>query len=323
MANKRNNISFFIPVYNAENTIIESIESILVSNFIDGDELILVNDCSTDKTPEVISKYAEKYPSIKIINHIRNKGGGAARNTAIENAKNNLLFCLDSDNVLENNSIEPLYQYLSTCNAEVASFQSLYYFSKSIKEVDYVWTLKAGIFLKEIALTNELTPGAGGNYLFTKKSWVKAGGYPEYSGALDTWAFGIQQLLSDSKVVVLENSYYYHRLLENSYYIRDAWEKRKAISIRATQILIPYFDQIHENDINYMLSRKHRNNWFNRLDKRSIRIVENKKDKIYDGLEVKKIISYNGFIKTLKKVKQKINSIIVRKKSSASANKYD
>jgi len=313
----RNNISFFIPAFNCENTIIESIDSIMETNYIEGDELIITNDCSNDDTANVLEKCRLKYPHLKILNHIRNKGGASARNTSIENSKNELLFCLDSDNVLEKNSIEPLCEYLMSCNAEIASFQFLYYFSKSTRDIDYKWTLTAGTFPKEMALTDALTPGAGGNYLFSKKSWLKAGGYPEYSGALDTWAFGIQQLLTNSKMVVLEHSYYYHRLSEDSYYIRDAWKNRKAISLRATQILIPYFDQIHENDVNYMLSRRHRNNWFNKLDKRAIRIVDNKQDKIFDVLEIETVEPFQVFIKILVKVKQKINFVISQKSSKS------
>ncbi|MFD2582236.1 glycosyltransferase family 2 protein [Pedobacter vanadiisoli] len=273
----KHNISFFIPAYNCEATVAESIDSIMLDNFEEGDELIIVNDCSTDGTEKILTKYFEKYPFIKLVCHTRNKGGGAARNTAIELAKNELLFCLDSDNVLEKGSIKSIKKYLLENQADVVSFQLLQYFSKSTAEIDYTWTLKPGLFAKTDALAVGLTPGASGNYLFTKKSWLIAGGYPEFSGALDTWGFGIKQLLTDAKVMVLEDSFYYHRLLPTSYFLRDAWNKRKSISLRATQILIPFFDQISDKDIDYMLSTKNRYNWFENIEKRPISITEEKK----------------------------------------------
>lgn len=302
-------ISFFIPAYNCAKTIIESIDSIMQTNFTDGDEVIIVDDCSCDDTYKVIRATKEIYPILNIIRHSRNKGGGATRNTAVENAKHNLLFCLDSDNVLKKNSIHPLKQFFINEDADVASFQSLHFFSKSIQEIDYIWTLKAGVFPKELALSKELTPGSSGNYLFTKESWLKAGGYPEYSGALDTWGFGIQQLLTGSKFVVLGNSYYYHRLLENSYYMRDAFRRQKSISMRATQILIPYFDQIDDHDINYILSKKNRNNWYSKLDQRPLKIVTYKKNKIYDGSGLYEKGLKKTFGDMLRSVKQRLRTL--------------
>src|SRR3982751_5308900 len=107
-------ISFFIPAYNCAKTIAESVDSIMETNFADGDELIIVNDFSSDDISSILQELKKKYPAITIIDHKRNKGGAAARNTAVENAKNEFLFCLDSDNVLAPLSIEPLKKYLET-----------------------------------------------------------------------------------------------------------------------------------------------------------------------------------------------------------------
>lgn len=276
MRTKPINISFFIPAYNCSATIIEALDSIVDGNLKDGDELVVVNDCSTDSTAEVLENYAKKFP-VKVIHHHINKGGGAARNTAIEHCTHELLFCLDSDNILAPNSISNLKDYLIETSADAAVFQHLHYFSNSTKEVTNIWTLPQGEFKKSQALSQPYTPGSGGNYMFTKESWIKAGRYPDFSGSLDTWGFGLRQLLTGSKVVVLKDSFYYHRLLDNSYYLRDAWKRRKSISLRATQLLIPFFDHINDADINYILGKKHRYDWFDNLDKRPITIIANKR----------------------------------------------
>ncbi|MBC7401140.1 MAG: glycosyltransferase, partial [Mucilaginibacter sp.] len=72
-----NNISFFIPAYNCSDTITESVDSIMETNFMPGDELIIANDCSTDNTVDVLSILKIKYPVINILTHKRNKGGAA------------------------------------------------------------------------------------------------------------------------------------------------------------------------------------------------------------------------------------------------------
>lgn len=283
-----NNISFFIPAYNCAKTIEDAVLSILQTNFNTGDELIIVNDCSTDETQKVLDKLCDNYPIIKCFNHSRNKGGGAARNTAIENCRNELLFCLDSDNILEKNSIKILKNFLLENKAGIATFQHLHYFSSTIDKINEIWTLPAGVFTKQDCLSKSFSPGASGNYLFTKTSWINAGGYPEFAGALDTWGFGFRQLMTGSKMMILENTYYFHRLLPESYYLRDAWNRRKSVSLRGLQLLIPFLDQIDDRDINYIFSKKGRYTWRENMEKRPIRILNStKSNKVWGSHEVK------------------------------------
>lgn len=267
------NISFFIPAYNCAKTIAESVVSILETNFQQGDELIIVNDCATDDTAYVLDVLQEQYPLIQVINHKRNKGGAAARNTAVENAKNELLFCLDSDNVLAENSIRPLKEYLISTNADVCSFEEMRYFNSENKlKTTYVWK-----FLPETALADYMAdtrnPGSSGNYLFTKASWKKAGTYPEYAGALDTWGFGFNQLATGSKMVSLPNSFYFHRYGKESYYIRDM--NSRNMSLAALQIVLPHKDLFFPEDFNYITSEEGRYNWFDSMKDRPIKIKDN------------------------------------------------
>ncbi len=58
----KENISFIIPAYNCTDTLEESVDSIFNGNFEDGDEVIIVDDASTDDTPKIISNIKIKYP---------------------------------------------------------------------------------------------------------------------------------------------------------------------------------------------------------------------------------------------------------------------
>lgn len=73
-----------IPVYNAEKTIERAVKSV-ISNRINGEQIdiIIINDCSTDDTAEIISSLKTEYPGISIINTCENIGAGAARNVAL------------------------------------------------------------------------------------------------------------------------------------------------------------------------------------------------------------------------------------------------
>jgi glycosyltransferase involved in cell wall biosynthesis len=282
------NLSFFIPAYNCSKTIAESVDSIMETNFSDGDELIIVNDFSNDNTSEVLKKLKEKYPALITIEHLRNKGGAAARNTAVENAKHDLLFCLDADNVLEKNSVQALKEFIFTQKADIACFNELRYFSDTTSVIDEIWYFKPYVFTIEDLLCGKLSPGASGNYLFTKNSWIKANGYTEDLGALDTWAFGFKQLIENCKMVVMPGSYYFHRRGHESYYLRDAWNKRRSVSFRLIKLIITYADIINQNDVNYIFSKKGRFTWFDNLEKRPIRLTDKTKEEtVWDEHDVK------------------------------------
>ena len=134
MDKKNSKISFIIPAYNCADTIVESVESIFKRNFEDGDEVIIVNDASTDKTSQIIYILQKKYPAIKTISHNINKGSAAAgRNTGIDYSKNDLIFCLDSDNVLASGAVPALKKYILEQNADVAAFGEIRFFKNDIK----------------------------------------------------------------------------------------------------------------------------------------------------------------------------------------------
>jgi len=165
------NISFFMPVYNCAGTIRESVESIMEGNFSPGDELVIVDDDSTDNTEEVLHSLQEKYPEMRVFKHIRNKGGGAARNTAIENCRHPLLFCLDSDNVLVPGSIQKLKGFLESTGADVVAFERVHFFRDDKANVTHKWKFREHTTLAD-CLSCKKVPGSSGNYMFHKASGI-------------------------------------------------------------------------------------------------------------------------------------------------------
>lgn len=260
------NISFFIPAYNCEETLEESVDSILNGNFEQGDELIIVNDCSTDNTEGILEGLKIKYPLINIFRHETNKGGGAARNTAVQNASHPLLFCLDSDNILVPGSIQKLKEFLLDSGADVAAFQEIHYFVGGKENIINKWIYQDQITLADFFSRHDV-PGASGNYLFTKESWVRAGGYSESSGALDTHTFGFRQLATGSKMLTLPNTYYCHRQSIESYYVR--FSRNNNLSLPWEDIIAPFAHLIADADWQYMCGDG-KYTWFSELEKRPI-----------------------------------------------------
>jgi glycosyltransferase involved in cell wall biosynthesis len=257
-------ISYIIPAYNCEGTIAETLDSILDGNLVVGDEIVIVNDCSTDATKDILNRYDEKYDFVHVVNHAVNKGGAAARNTAVENARNSLIFCLDSDNVLEPASIPELKRYLLSEKAHAAAFQELRYFTQNPKNITHKWVFQAGEISFEDCLASVVVPISSGNYLYTKESWILAGGYPEYARALDAWGFGLRQLALGQKMVVLKGTGYLHRHGHESYWVRET--KKGKTSLTALQILIPFIDQLKTRSVNYAMGPRGRNTWFENME---------------------------------------------------------
>lgn len=219
----KNNISFIIPSFNCEKTLEEAVDSIFNNNFIDGDEVIIVNDASTDNTLEVSEKLSKNYyPNISIITNPNNLGCPATRNVGIKEAKNSLIFNLDSDNILAPYSINKLKEELIKQSADVSSFREYHYFKTNPKEITHRWLCKAGIITLEDFLCGLINPGPGGNFLYTKEIWEKVGGYWEYGKGLhEAWGFALKLLLNDAKFISIPNTYYFHRYSHESLFVRE------------------------------------------------------------------------------------------------------
>ena len=256
-------ITFFMPAYNSSSTIEESLLSIINGNLEEGDEIIVVDDKSTDDTVKVLDVVAKKFP-IKIIKHGKNMGGGAARNTAIKNSKYDTLFCLDSDNVLETGSVKNLREYMQKTNADIVAFREMRFFRDKKETQTHKWVFKNGQVSLPDILSGHRNAASSGNYLFTKKSWEKSGGYPEFSGALDTWGFGLAQVANGYNISVIPG-YYYHRYGHASYFNR--YNKTLKIKKDSDKLIYPYLHLLNKNYIKYIESSQE---WFDNLNEKPI-----------------------------------------------------
>ena len=91
-------ISVLMPAYNSEKYISEAIESILNQTFTDF-EFIIINDGSTDKTAEIINKYAKSDNRIKFVNNTKNQGLIAVLNEGLDIATGEYIARMDSDDI--------------------------------------------------------------------------------------------------------------------------------------------------------------------------------------------------------------------------------
>lgn len=110
-------VSVIVPIYNSESYIDKCIQSIINQTMKDI-EIILVDDGSTDKSIEIINKYAEKDKRITIIKQ-KNKGVSSVRNYGISVAAGDFITFVDSDDFIEKDMLESLYSEAIDNNCDV------------------------------------------------------------------------------------------------------------------------------------------------------------------------------------------------------------
>ena len=103
-----NLVSILVPFYNVEQYIDRCIQSLIEQTY-ENIEILLIDDCSPDKSLEIAQHYAHNDPRIKILRYEKNRGLGGARNYGLENATGEYLLFVDSDDYIEPNTVEVLF----------------------------------------------------------------------------------------------------------------------------------------------------------------------------------------------------------------------
>lgn len=103
-------VSIIVPVFNVEKHIRKSINSILNQTvYCEDIEVIMVDDCSTDNSGEIIDEYASKYDNFRAIHLDENSGAaGKPRNVGLNIASSDFVMFLDSDDCFVENALEIL-----------------------------------------------------------------------------------------------------------------------------------------------------------------------------------------------------------------------
>lgn len=113
-------ISIIIPVYNCEkyiSTCLSSIASQTYKNF----ELLLINDCSTDNTFNIINEYLDEHPinNVNIVTLGQNSGQSTARNMGIRHAKGEYILFMDSDDSISSDCLELMVNKMEEDNVDI------------------------------------------------------------------------------------------------------------------------------------------------------------------------------------------------------------
>lgn len=169
------NLTVIIPCYNVESYIANCLDS-LVNQTCLPEEIICVDDGSTDKTEEILVRYAAKHKQIKIISQ-PNLGVSAARNTGIEAASKDYVMFVDSDDMVNMNLFNEFKTSLKN-NPELELFYFNYTSFKDEKSLPLLTDLSlietpkkyfdSGIELLDFLLEKENYSGVTWQYIFKR-----------------------------------------------------------------------------------------------------------------------------------------------------------
>lgn len=112
---KDKKLSILVPIYGTEKYIANCAHSLFRQNY-DNIEYIFVNDCTKDNSIEILNQVILQYPKVKdkvkIINHEKNFGLARSRLTGINNATGDYIWCIDSDDCIDEHALDILKKYL-------------------------------------------------------------------------------------------------------------------------------------------------------------------------------------------------------------------
>lgn len=215
------NISVIIPIYGVEKYIERCARSLFEQTMADGIEFIFVNDCTPDKSIEILEKVLDNYPNRKsqtiIIHNEQNGGLAAARLAGLKKAQGKYIIHCDSDDYVDVSIYEKLYNKAIETNADIVVCDFCVYYKKKHLHKKQIIKCQKEDFIKQL-FCNELHNSTC-NKLIKSDLYHKVS--PMYIPGLnmleDKLAITRLAYFADTIVHVPEPLYHYIRTNGNSY----------------------------------------------------------------------------------------------------------
>lgn len=214
-------VSVIMPVYNVQQYLKQAIDSICNQTYSNW-ELILVDDGSTDESPQICDAYEKINEKIHVI-HQKNTGLSGARNAGIGIAGGKYLIFVDSDDYIDLNTLAVATRKAEEQQADCVIYETVGFYEENQKKFPYtnrfenpIYTGKqAGEVLLNMMVSHEYQPMACGYLLRT--DILHEHGINFYEGILhEDELFTLQVMLLCKKITFLYMPCYYYRLREGS-----------------------------------------------------------------------------------------------------------
>ena len=279
-------VSIVLPVYNGEAHVSKAIESILEQTY-KNIELIIVNDCSTDNTLNILEKYMVVDSRIKIVNNLTNLKLPRSLNIGFSQAKGEYFTWTSDDNMYKPIAIEKMVETLQ----KNKDYDMVYANYTNIDRNDYVLENIQLLPPEHLFLGNSV----GACFLYTKDIAYKVGEYDANLFLAEDYDFWIRVMRAGKIMHITDDLYYYRRH-------SDSLSEKKQ-----HQIELQVYKTMEKNFLFlYSLAKKNKKQYA-LFDQMLFRLREN------DSEEIKKMFyrldrgySFHEFVVKMKKNIQKL-----------------
>lgn len=253
-------VSVIIPIYNTEKYLKRCLDS-LFKQTLENIQFIFVNDCTPDNSLSIIKETMDKYPekkaNVNIISHKKNRGLAAARNTGFSLAEGEYIICFDSDDWIEIDMYEKMYNAARKNQADIVICDYFTEYPKSNIYCSQQLSGKKEYFLEQI-LRGKLHNGL----------WNKLIKKDLYENLSFLWTENINMwedvsiiprlfYYADKIITIPEALYHYSQINDNSY-THTLNEQSLNNVLEATHILEKFFydkEDIYQKDMLYLKLR--------------------------------------------------------------------
>lgn len=251
-------ISIIIPVYNSENYIANTIESILNQSY-KYFEIIIVNDGSTDKSLEICEKYNIKDERIKLVSK-RNEGVSQARNSGLQYVTGDYLMFIDSDDYLEENSLKVIAKTMDKYHLDLCiySWNEVYGGKKKLISLNSDDITFEELYSKILTEDYECGGGFPWNKVWNVKSIIKDSKFIEFRNLKlyedKLWCLMNLDRLMRKSFKILSIPLYNYRVNANSLSHSNNLEIKKKNNINAIQCakeIDEYVRKVHPSEKEY------------------------------------------------------------------------
>lgn len=219
-------VSVIIPIYNTEKYLPACLDSVLNQTLLDI-ELIGIDDCSPDRCGEILDEYAARDSRVKVVRLPKNSLQGFARNVGMDQATGKYLYFLDSDDMIEPETLEELANLSDRDDLDAVFFDSSErYENEELKKVHVPpFSIRQGKYRDEVVTGEEILDDflrydewtCHPQRVFWRREFLQQIGIRYLEGCVhEDEFFALAGVLDARRVRYVRKPYFIHRIRPNS-----------------------------------------------------------------------------------------------------------
>lgn len=224
-------VSIVLPTYNGEKYLAESIESIVEQTFTDW-ELIIVDDCSSDRTYDIAKEYAKSDIRIHVVHNTENQKLPRSLNIGFDMARGKYLTWTSDDNMYQKDAIAVMAERLNKENDVFMVCADM----QIIDEIGRI-TGRAETYSNEKIYAFNCV---GACFMYKREVYERIGGYDADAFCVEDYDYWLRIIQTFGRILPIHQSLYLYRRHGKSLSVT----KRKQVEDQLTKLRIKYIDEL-------------------------------------------------------------------------------